>query len=397
MQYVKSILTCLLLLLQMKGSAQEIMIPPDAKYITKFSFTQFTGGVILIKAKIDTLSQELNFILDTGSGGISLDSATVAEFNLPTKTSDTTINGFGGLRKVNFVFNKSLRLPGLDVHNLNFHVIDYETLTGVYGEKIDGIIGYSFLSRYVLKVNYDKMEIEVYSKGKIDYPRAGTLLRPAFTALPIQYVGFKDKRKMGYNFYVDTGAGLCLLLSERLTSDSAVLTKKRKPVVTGAEGMMGKVRMRLTVIKEVKLGPYKFKLVPTYIYKDDHNVTSYPFTGGVIGSEILRRFNLIINYSQREIHLLPNSHYNDPFDYAYTGLSIYGREDKIIVEDIIYNSPAHLAGFELGDEILSVGNLVGTTVQAYKNALQMLNQPVKVIVKRKGELVSITMNTGSIL
>lgn len=397
MPYIKTILCCCLLLFQLKGNAQEIILPPEAKLITKFSFTQFTGGVILLKAKIDTISQELNFLLDTGSGGISLDSATVAEFNLPTRTTDTTINGIGGLRKVDFVFNKTLKFPGLNVHNLNFHVIDYETLTGVYGEKIDGIIGYSFLNRYVLKVNYDKMEIEVFSKGSVDYPRGGTLLRPAFTALPIQYVNFRDNRKLGYNFYIDTGAGLCLMLSDQLTNDSSVLTKKRKPVVTGAEGMMGKVRMRLTVLKEVKLGPYKFRMVPTYLYKDDHNVTSYPFTGGVIGSELLRRFNLIINYGQREIHLLPNTHFNDPFDYAYTGLSIYGREDKIVVEDIIYNSPAHKAGFELNDEILSVGNMVGTSVQAYKNALQLANQPVKVIVKRNGELISITMHTTSIL
>ena len=71
--------------------------------------------------------------------------------------------------------------------------------------------------------------------------------------------------------------------------------------------MVGKLQMRLTLIKEVRIGPYKFRSVPTYLYKDDYNVTSYPFTGGLLGNDLLRRFNMIFNYPNREIHLLPNT------------------------------------------------------------------------------------------
>ncbi len=304
MRYVK--LAIIFILVPLLGRSQEILSQPESKFITKFPFTQFTGGIIMLKVKVDTISQELNFILDTGSGGISLDSATCSEFGIPTQATDTTITGIGGIRKVNFVFNKTMHFPGLDVKNLNFHVNDYEVLSSVYGEKIDGIIGHSFLSRYVVKINYDSMQIEVFSRGKIDYPRGGTLLHPIFTTIPIQPVSFKDRKKMAFNFYFDTGAGLCFLLSDQFAEDSSVLQKKRRPVVTGAEGMMGRLRMRLTVIKEVKLGPYRFRAVPTYLYKDLYNVTNYPLTGGLIGSDIMRRFNVVINYGQKEIHLHPN-------------------------------------------------------------------------------------------
>lgn len=377
-------------------SAQEILPEKLAKFITKFPFKQFSGGVMVLQAKFDNVPHSLNFILDTGSGGISLDSATCVEFNIALKASDTTITGIGGIRKVSFAFDKSLSLPGLKIEHLNFHVNDYAVLSSVYGEKIDGIIGYSFFSRYIVKVNFDSSMIEVYSPGKMVYPRAGTTLHPAFTNLPTQWLNIKDRKNLGFNFYIDTGAGLYLLLSEKFAEDSAILHKRRKPVFTQAQGMAGKLQMKLTVIKEVKVGPYKFKNVPTYLYKDDYNVTSYPFTGGLLGNDLLRRFNLIFNYPNREIHLLPNTHFKEDFDYAYTGLGIYYIDGKIIVEDVIATSPADKAGFKANDEVVAVNKNFSMNIQVYKNMLQKPFETIKVIVLRDGIVKELTINTISI-
>ena len=395
MRVYKIILT--LLLFSACVHAQELLSPPEAKFITKFPFKLYSGGVMIVTAQFENVKDSLNFILDTGSGGISLDSTTCAEFNIATRATDTTITGIGGVRKVHFVFNKTLSLPGLKLQHLNFHINDYDVLTSVYGEKIDGILGYSFFNRYVVKINFDSLQIEVYSPGKIPYPRGGTLLHPIFTSLPIQFMEIKDSKKIGYNFYFDTGAGLCFLLSEKFAADSAVLLKKRKPVLTQAEGMAGRSQMRLTVMKEVKIGPYRFRKVPTYLYNDEFNVTSYPFSGGLLGNELLRRFNMIFNYGQREIHLLPNSHFNEPFDYAYTGLGIYYINNKITVLDIIKNSPADKWGFKVDDQIMGVNSNFSNNIQTYKNLLQIPNQKIRIVVKRNGELLLLTLKTESIL
>jgi hypothetical protein len=376
--------------------AQEILIEPRAKLLTRFAFTHYNGGVMVVKAKLSNIPDSLNFILDTGSGGISLDSATCAEFKIPLSPSDTTITGIGGTRKVSFLFDETLHLPNLTLKHLNFHVNNYEVLSSVYGEKVDGIIGYSFFSRYIVAINFDSSYIEVYSPGKISYPRGGTVLRPAFTSLPIQWVDIKDQKKLGYNFYFDTGAGLCFLLSEQFAKDSSILLSRRKPVVTQAQGMGGKLQMRLTVIKEVKIGPYRFRQVPVYLYDDIYNVTSYPFTGGLIGNDLLRRFNMTFNYPKREIHLLPNSHFNEAFDYAFTGLGIYFVDGKIMVEDVIENSPAAKAKFMIGDEIIAVGANFSHNINAYKNLLQVPNEEVIVIVSRNSQLIILKLKTKSI-
>lgn len=378
--------------------AQEILSPqPAAQFITKLPFKQFSGGVMLIRASFENIKDTFNFILDTGSGGISLDSSTCAEFNIASQQTDTLITGIAGVRKVNFVFNKKLRLPGLTIDNLNFHINDYEVLSSVYGEKIDGIIGYSFFNRYIVKIDYDSLVIEIYKPGEMNYPSNGTLLHPSFTALPIQYLQVKDNTRVPFNFYIDTGAGLCFLMSERFAKDSSILLKKRKPLVTQAEGMGGMLKMRLTVVREVKIGPYRFRQVPTYLYEDDNNITSYPFTGGLIGNDLLRRFNVIFNYPKREIHIKPNSHFYDQFDYAYTGLGVYSIDSRIKVVDVIPNSPAAKAGVKVDDEILGVGNNMSRNIQVYRNLLQVPNERIKVIIMRKGELIQLTIKTKRIV
>ena len=389
---------CLTAFLYAATFAQEIYTPlPQAKFITRIPFKQYSGGVMVVQARLNDIPDTLNFILDTGSGGISLDSSTCVEFNLLPAYSDTMVTGMGSSHKAKFVYDQKLHLPGLTIDDLDFHVNNYEVLTSVYGEKIDGIIGYSFFKQFIVKVDFDTLELEIYKPGEIKYPKQGTLLRPAFTALPIQNMTVKDGRKLDFSFYFDTGAGLCFLMSEAFVKDSAVLSSRRKIINTQAEGMGGKLQMKITVVKMIQLGHYKFRNVPTYIYKDDYNVTSYPFVGGLIGNDLLRRFNLIINYPQREIHLLPNNHFFDPFDYAYTGMSTYFLDGKIYIEDIVPGSPAEKAGLKVTDVLIAVGNNFSNNIMQYKTILQTANERINIIVSRNGEVIQLFIKPQSIL
>ncbi|HYJ36977.1 MAG TPA: aspartyl protease family protein [Chitinophagaceae bacterium] len=377
--------------------AQEEFVPAPAKLLTSFSFRQFTGGVVLIRGCVAGYPDSLNFILDTGSGGISLDSATCEKLGIVSQPSDRTIRGIAGIRTVRFVYNQKLHLPGLDVDSLNFHVNDYEILTSAYGEQIDGIIGYSFLSRYIVKIDYDSSKLHVFSKGSMKYPRGGFLLRPILSTLPIQLAKIGDARSVTSRFYFDTGAGLCLLLSTDFVEDSALLSKKKKPVHTQGEGLGGKMEMKLTTVKEFKLGPYRFKKVPTYIFDDAYNVTAYPYLGGLIGNDILRRFNVILNYERRDIYLTPNSHFRDQFDYSYTGLGIYKIEGEVRVVDIMAGSPAEKAGFLPGDIIMAMNNNFTKNVQTYKSLMQNVGERIKVLVLREEGPIILTLRVRSIL
>ena len=398
MQQILIFATSLILLFSCKdGKAQEEFIPPPSKLLTSFSFRLLNGGIILVKGMLDNYPDTLNFVLDTGSGGISLDSTTCTRLHITPIPSDKTIRGIAGIRNVSFVYNQTLHLPGLEVDSLNFHVNDYGILTSVYGENIDGIIGYNFLTRYIVKINYDSSKIFVHSKGTLKYPKGGYLTRPFIVNLPVEEGRVRDNTDISARFYFDTGAGLCLLLSTDFVTDSALFSsKKKKPVPTLAQGLGGKTNMMQTTVKEFRIGPYRFRNVPAFIFDDEYNITSYPSLGGLIGNDLLRRFNIILNYGRREIYLMPNAHYREPFDYSYTGLSIYWIDGEIRVADVMKDSPAEKAGFKTGDVIFSVGNDFSKDIQAYKNLLQNVGEKVKVIIRRDGDLIELTLKVRSI-
>ena len=389
----KKIIVCLSLLLFFFSNliAQEEFVMPQSKPISKFPFEQITGGIIIIKAQIDNIKDSLNFVLDTGSGGISLDSATVEEFKFIRTKSDRTIRGIAGMKNVDFTNKHSLIFPGLKIDSLDFHINDYELLTSVYGVKIDGIIGYSFLRKFIVKIDYDRFIIEVYSPGTFKYPRGGFLMHPGFSALPYYAASVKDDKQVGGKFIFDTGAGLCFLFSQDYVDDSLFLSKKRKIYPTQAEGLGGKKTMNTTVVKEIQFGPYKFKKVPVYIFADDFNATSYPILGGLIGNDLLRRFNIIINYPEQTIHLKPNTHFVDPFDYSYTGLGIYLIDGDIRVIDIIPGSPGEKAGFKPNDIVFAIDNNFTRNIQSFKAALQNAGAKVKVLVLRDNQPIILHM------
>ncbi|HWI93681.1 MAG TPA: aspartyl protease family protein [Flavisolibacter sp.] len=394
---MRRLLYCTLLLVAcLSAFSQEEFVEPS-KFITRFSFVQMTGGVIILQGRFDSFKDTLNFILDTGSGGISLDSATVDYFGLKGEPSNRTIRGIAGIRNVSFLNNRTLHLPGLTVDSLNFHINDYSILTAVYGEKIDGIIGYSVFSRYIIRVDYDSSKVEFWTKGLYKYPRGGFLLKPVINTIPVQQLRVRDERAINARFLYDMGAGLNMMLSTDFLNDSSLLSKKRKLFTKEAEGLGGKIDMAMTVIKEVKLGPYKFRNVPIYVFNDTFNITSYPFLGGLIGNDILRRFNVVLNYDRRDIYLVPNSHFNDVFDYSYTGIELYYIDGRIIIGDVAKGSPAEEAGLKEGDIVVAVNKNFSQNMQQYKASIQTTGDRLQVIVQRGGELVQYSFKVKSIL
>jgi Aspartyl protease/PDZ domain len=397
MKRIKILLFNILLLAGLPGQAQEEFIEPVSRLLTRFRVTQLTGGVIILNARLDDFPDTLNFILDTGSSGISLDSSTVAYFNLRPEASDRTIRGIAGIKKVGFLYNRRLQFPGLTVDSLNFHVNDYSVLTSVYGEQIDGIIGYSLLSRYIIKINYDSLYMDICSRGSLRYPRGGYLLKPIISTLPVQFARIKDEKAYNLRFLHDIGAGVCLMLSKDFVEDSTLLQKKRKLWPKDGEGIGGKISMNLTIVKELKIGPYRFRNVPTYIFEDTYNVTSYPYLGGLIGNDILRRFNVIFNYQKRDIHLVPNSHFRDPFDYSYSGIELYFIDGRIEIGSVAAGSPAEQAGIKQGDVVIAINNDFSQNFNKYKMAILTSNAKVKIVIRREGELVQVEMKMKSIL
>ena len=370
----------------------------SARLITRVPFSTFAGGIVVIRAQLAGYPDTLNFIMDTGSAGISLDSTACIRMNIIPVHSDKQISGVAGVRTISYVNNQSLLLGQIRIDSLYFHVGDYQILSSEYGDRIDGLIGDSFYKRYIVKIDYDSNEMYVYSRGDFKYPKGGFMLKPSFSVLPTEWAGIQDIREVKARFYFDTGAGLCVLLNSDFIGDSSILNPDKKPFPVQAHGLGGKVIMHVTTIKEFKLGPYRFRNLPVHIFEDVYHITSYPYIAGLIGNDVLRRFNIILNYDKRIFYLTPNAHFNDPFDYSYTGLDLYWVQGEIRVGDVMTDSPAEKAGFKVDDVVISINENTSQNLQLYKSMLQNSGDRVRIVVYRPpAGNTSLTLKVKSIL
>ncbi len=376
---------------------QEEFVDPPSRELTIINFTQFTGGVIVFKALLDNFKDSLSFILDTGSSGISLDSTTLTRLKLQHPAPEKMLRGIGGSQKVGILKNRKLKINTLTVDSLNFHVIDYEVLSALYGQRIDGIVGYSLLSRYIVKINYEKKELAIWSNGVLKYPRGGFIMYPSLNKLPFLSARVKDESHRQFHYLFDIGADLTVLFSQAYMEDSNFLKTKRKKYLKQGEGLGGKVKFYLSVMKELKIGPYKFRNIPVNFFDDEHNIISYPQYGGLIGNDVFRRFNCILNYRLNQIYIKPNKFFKDPFDYAYSGIEVYLLNDVPVIGDIPKGSPADIAGLMAGDQILSVNKKFNMDLNELKHALQSTYGSVEILVKRNEAFLIKRMNVVNIL
>jgi hypothetical protein len=360
------------------ASAQETPVQP----LTRIPFLSLTGGVMIVTAQMPPFPDTLQFIFDTGSSGISLDSSTAAYLGLQPVYSGYAIRGVGGIRKVPFVNGRSLQLGSIRADSLDFHVNDYSVLTSVYGVRIDGIIGYSLLSRYVIRIDQELQQMDWFAAGVNVYPRRGYRMKLEMDKLPSHTAYVQDLRGEQSRFLIDLGAGLNLLFSRRYVQSSGLLDNTRKRWIKSGEGIGGRIEMELTTMRQLRIGPYRFRQVPINIFDDDFNVTNYPEWAGLIGNDLLRRFQVILNYPAKEMHLLPNRYFSDPFDYSYSGLELYLVANKIRVGYLAPGSPAAAAGLELGDEVVAVNKNFSGILTEYKFQLQKAGERVRIIYRR---------------
>lgn len=349
-----------------------------------FPFQELTGGVILVKIAVDNFKDSLNFIFDTGNTGLSIDSTTAKELGLNIVATNKVIRGIAGEKPAKFTYQHFIHFPGWNAGSYDMHISDYGLFEQVYGQRIDGIIGFSFFEKYIIKINYDKHIIECYAPGANVYPNGGYFLPINLYKFPVNMVQLEGQSVVDSKTIFDLGAGLNYLMSKQLLNDMPILPIPTKFYPTQVEGFGGKKVIDLTVVQKLTLGKYIFKKIPIHVFDDESNILNYPNLGGILGSDILRRFNIVLDYPAKKIHIKPNTHFRDRFDYHYSGMSFYMIDGSITITDIIKGSPGAFYGFEVDDIVVAIDDQLVFNLQALKDKMELKQNTHQFGILRNG-------------
>lgn len=361
---------------------------------------KFVNNLVVIPIQINN-SDTLWFILDSGIRPTLLTSfSDTIEFDV----ADTnTIRGLGEGEdlKVWHTFDNVLKINGIKMTMQNVFVLEKDKfeLSEKMGIQINGIIGNSIFESFIVEIDYNKHKITFHSMQNFEYKKK----HKKWIKIPLKiykgkpYTKIKVLLENELTFFadvlIDLGASDALWLFPN-SSDSIKVDTTRKSYYLG-QGLNGDIYGYQSKIPKIIFDDKHFLKNVTVSYPDPRGLNvpddyDIPGRNGSIGSELLRRFDVIFDYHNKQMLLKKNSFYKDKFNFELSGVEIIAPFVGLHYYEIYYiqkNSPGAKAGLKAGDEIIKINNL-NATQYSLNDILVILREregkKVKFLVKRDG-------------
>jgi len=306
-----------------------------------------------------------NFILDSGVGVMIITEPTLVDsLNILNKRL-IKISGLGDNQDFDAYVTSSLKVTmadGIESNDISAAIFtkDHFGLSNYAGIPIHGLLGYEFFNSFAVRINFDDTTITVGAPKDIRTFRRGSKLpitveerKPYITTKVLLPNGTPTESKL----IVDLGAGHPISL-ENLVSENKGLPDRFIAANLGM-GLTGPISGYLSRIGEVDLGKYKLKNViasfPDFVTKK--NDTLSVKRDGNLGIDILKRFNLIIDYQSGVMYVKPNLSFYKPFEHDMSGLEYFCGGDNlkhIVINRVEKGSAGDEIGLAKGDEIVRI-------------------------------------------
>lgn len=370
MKYIIS----LLVLLTSITSKSQIILP----------FELYENKYVLIKIPGINNQDTLTFYFDTGASTTLINKETAKKYNIIADFQQS-VPGASGNKIYEIATNQQIYLTQQkSINHINIVIEDLTRLNGSIGKKFDGIIGNDILKDYLTQIDFDKKQIYLYpfnskleKKGytEIDFTFNNSIPIPQF---PIT-IELLNGEKFSGNILFDSGAGILLYINTPFQQENNIINKVGKTIVSTQNDLSNKTEITLSVIKSLSIGTYKFDgKLPVRISTDNAGVSSYKGYLGILGSDIINRFNIILDYSIQKLYLKPNNLYNNNFTTAVSPMKLTVIDDKIVIESIIENSQAYLNGLREGQTIVSINGFISKDISKYRELLLEEGKEVEV-------------------
>lgn len=95
-----------------------------------------------------------DFVLDTGASHLVIDAALATQLELPHLDEEPEARGAGGPVAATYTHLSSLSVGDATLSDTPALIMDLSTIAATVGTKLEGIIGYPFLARHVVTIDY---------------------------------------------------------------------------------------------------------------------------------------------------------------------------------------------------------------------------------------------------
>jgi len=337
---------------------------PESEKMAKIPF-EYINNFIVLKVQFNG-QVPLNFIFDTGAEntlitkkeiidifGIPLGRTfTVLGSDLKTELKAHLIQGIS-------LSTENLRADKQDILVLDEDYINFESMLGI---QIHGIAAADLFKRLVVKIDYLNQELVLY-RSKPDFVKKYQQLdlemiksKPYINTI----TSVSNNIEINTKLLIDTGANISLLLNissnEKLELPEHVISGNIGVGLGGVlEGYLGRVQ-------KLNFGSYAFdNIIGSFQEESDSIITSSLVQrNGIIGNQLLNRFTIMIDYLNEKLYIKPRRKWKRAFQYDKSGFFFIItdiQKNKIVVQNILENSPASEAGFQKGDVIKSINNI----------------------------------------
>ncbi len=309
---------------------------------TKFQSTEFQLINNLVVIPIEINGKKLNFIFDTGVNKTIVFNSAKTDTVFFRQNEKFELRGLGTGNPVEAIISKNNRflIDNLVSTNHTVYIIlkDEFDLSAKMGVTIHGVIGYDLLKSLVVQINYRKKKIRFYNPNHFQLKKCRKCEIFPLTIyqnkpyIDVQVAVRDRENKTPVKMLINSGSSDALWLFEH-TEEELITPEKYFNDFLGI-GLSGVIYGKRSRIRAVEIGGFAIE-EPTVSFLDSvstENARKYTERNGSIGSNILKRFKVWIDYKNQQIMLEKNGSFKGGFEYNMSGIEVV-YNGKILVEE----------------------------------------------------------------